>query len=147
MSTLETQLNYLYSIKRAIGRAITNKGVNITDSDTFYSYAEKIRQIAGDEVVIKSELTPVDSLEVSFLETYNSTPADNLDLSVVFLQVSENVSEMVGIDYGNAFARHINISVVNQYEFDDDWVEFIKEGIRLKQRTIDRKSTRLNSSH
>lgn len=46
MSTSD-KLNYLVETKNQIKTAIQNKGVSVTDDDTFRSYANKINQISG----------------------------------------------------------------------------------------------------
>lgn len=54
MGTINEKLNYLLQTKENIKQAIKGKGVEITDSDSFRSYAEKIGTIkAGrDEILI-----------------------------------------------------------------------------------------------
>lgn len=47
MGSLSDKLNYLNETKSLIKQAINNKGVTVTDSDTFRSYANKISQISG----------------------------------------------------------------------------------------------------
>ena len=47
MGTLADKLQYLKDTKDAIMNAIIEKGVAITASDTFRSYADKIREISG----------------------------------------------------------------------------------------------------
>lgn len=49
MGTLADKLQYLKDTKDAIMNAIIEKGVAITSSDTFRSYADKIAQIAGSK--------------------------------------------------------------------------------------------------
>lgn len=51
MGTINEKLNYLLQTKENIKQAIKGKGVEITDSDSFRSYAEKIGIIkaGGDE--------------------------------------------------------------------------------------------------
>ena len=49
MGTLADKLQYLKDTKDAIMNAIIEKGVEITSSDTFRSYADKIAQIAGNK--------------------------------------------------------------------------------------------------
>lgn len=48
MATAE-KLNYLIETKNQIGKAIKEKGVSVTDTDSFRSYANKISQIEGSE--------------------------------------------------------------------------------------------------
>lgn len=46
-STISDKLTYLEGTKSAIKDAIVAKGVAVSDSDIFRSYADKIRQISG----------------------------------------------------------------------------------------------------
>ena len=55
MGTINEKLNYLLQTKENIKQSIKEKGVEITDSDSFRSYAEKIGTIkVGEENVIES---------------------------------------------------------------------------------------------
>ena len=56
MGTINEKLNYLLQTKENIKQAIKEKGVEITDSDSFRSYAEKIGtiQAGGDEILIST---------------------------------------------------------------------------------------------
>lgn len=58
-NTISDKLTYLEGTKSAIKDAIVAKGVAVSDSDTFRSYADKIGQISGGEVfdVTKTGLT------------------------------------------------------------------------------------------
>ena len=47
MGTLADKLTYLQETKTAIKNAIVTKGVTINNTDTFRSYANKIREISG----------------------------------------------------------------------------------------------------
>ena len=47
MGTLADKLQYLKDTKDAIMNAIIEKGVEITSSDTFRSYADKIKSIVA----------------------------------------------------------------------------------------------------
>ena len=49
MGTITDKLNKLAETKSAIKTAIVNKGVAVSDSDTFASYASKIASISGAE--------------------------------------------------------------------------------------------------
>ena len=46
-NTISDKLEYLEGTKSAIKDAIVAKGVAVSDSDTFRSYADKIGQISG----------------------------------------------------------------------------------------------------
>ena len=45
MDTVVNKLNYLKETKAIIKNAITEKGVTVSDTDTFRSYANKIGEI------------------------------------------------------------------------------------------------------
>lgn len=45
METIAQNIQRLQETKIAIKQAIANKGISISDSDTFHSYAEKIANI------------------------------------------------------------------------------------------------------
>ena len=47
MGTVVEKYQYLEGTKEAIKKAIKNKGVEVLDTDTFRSYAEKIESIGG----------------------------------------------------------------------------------------------------
>ena len=47
MGTITDKLNKLAETKSAIKTAIVNKGVAVSDTDTFASYADKISSISG----------------------------------------------------------------------------------------------------
>lgn len=57
MGSISDKLSYLNDTKKAIKEAIVNKGVEVLDTDTFKSYAEKILNISGDTT--SSEFSPV----------------------------------------------------------------------------------------
>ena len=57
MSSIADELSVLANTKKEIKEAIISKGVEVTEEDTFKSYADKIRNIptGGEEVVIKNQ--------------------------------------------------------------------------------------------
>lgn len=57
MSTLTDKLNYLNATKGKLKDAIVAKGVTVSDTDTFRSYADKISSIDTHE----SDLTEIES--------------------------------------------------------------------------------------
>lgn len=58
MSTLDQKLNYLNNTKTAIKNALVAKGVSVSNSDTFRSYADKIEDIETGATIKKGTLTP-----------------------------------------------------------------------------------------
>ena len=65
MGTVVDKLNYLKETKTAIKNALVNKGVSVTDSDTFRSYAQKVVDIpvgGGDiDTLIDRSITEINS--------------------------------------------------------------------------------------
>lgn len=50
METIIQNIQRLQETKEAIKQALTNRGVSVSNSDTFYSYAEKIAAISSEKV-------------------------------------------------------------------------------------------------
>ena len=75
MGTINEKLNYLLQTKENIKQAIKGKGVEITDSDSFRSYAEKIGTIkaGGDEILISTPTAFVLPVVSATLITSNET--------------------------------------------------------------------------
>lgn len=68
MGNIQDKLNYLSNTKEAIKQAIITKGVDVTDSDTFRSYADKIDSIqtgggGGGEYELPSHLTQIEYIQ------------------------------------------------------------------------------------
>lgn len=79
MATIAENLTLLESTKANIKQAIVNKGVSVSDTDTFASYADKIGQISGG-----SSATALDfgSINYAYAPTYLK---NGLDVSVAYL--------------------------------------------------------------
>lgn len=93
--SLADKLNYLRQTKTAIKNAIINKGVEVTDSDTFRSYADKIGQItSGGSLIDKTYI----------FNGEDETPAWNTDLVG---------SPTAFAQYGNSAIWRINGDTVN----------------------------------
>ena len=56
MSTVAEKITYLNDTKSAIKNALVARGVSVSNSDTFRSYADKIGEI-GETVVVEKEIT------------------------------------------------------------------------------------------
>ena len=79
MATIAENLTLLESTKANIKQAIVNKGVSVSDTDTFASYADKIGQISGG-----SSATALDFGSINY--AYAPTSLKNgLDASVAYL--------------------------------------------------------------
>ena len=104
MGTTADKINYLNGTKAAIKEAIENKGVTVSDSDTFRSYAEKIGDIEGGSVFtiknqpiladndantsnehrIKNIITKIDLSDISFDVKSWGSGENTLNASYIF---------------------------------------------------------------
>ena len=96
MGTITDKLNKLAETKSAIKTAIVNKGVAVSDSDTFASYANKIASIEGGG-------TPTEGIYGVFIYDTNGNltkPEEwdtaNNDLAVGVAVIDENCSFIIG---------------------------------------------------
>lgn len=100
MGTITDKLNKLAETKSAIKTAIVNKGVSISDTDTFASYADKIASISGG--------TPTEGIYGVFIYDTNGNltkPEEwntaNNDLAVGVAVIDENCSFVIGKTQSN----------------------------------------------
>ena len=96
MGTITDKLNKLAETKSAIKTAIVNKGVAVSDSDTFASYANKIASISGGS-------TPTEGIYGVFIYDTNGNltkPEEwdtaNNDLAVGVAVIDENCAFVIG---------------------------------------------------
>ena len=96
MGTITDKLNKLAETKSAIKTAIVNKGVSISDTDTFASYADKIASISG------GGSTPTEGIYGVFIYDTNGNltkPEEwdtaNNDLAVGVAVIDENCSFVI----------------------------------------------------
>lgn len=67
MSDIDYKLDYLSETKQRIKKAIINKGVEVSNTDTFRSYADKINNISGGssadivEAIVDNSALPIES--------------------------------------------------------------------------------------
>ena len=101
MGTITDKLNKLAETKSAIKTAIVNKGVAVSDSDTFASYANKIASISG------GGSTPTEGIYGVFIYDTNGNltkPEEwdtaNNDLAVGVAVIDENCSFVIGKTQG-----------------------------------------------
>lgn len=79
MATIAENLTLLESTKANIKQAIVNKGVSVSDTDTFASYADKIGQISGGSSAAALDFG---SINYAYAPTYLK---NGLDASVAYL--------------------------------------------------------------
>lgn len=129
MGTIADKLTYLSNTKTAIRNAIAAKGVQVSDSDTFRSYADKISSITGgtgeglhlqehffnieDRVTAKDVFIPADSIteaKVAKVNCVQETNNDKKTRSTLTISVSGNVTLLACIMY-----RGNNITMSDDY--------------------------------
>ena len=131
-NTISDKLTYLEGTKSAIKDAIVAKGVAVSDSDTFRSYADKIGQISGGEVldITKAGLTfaycnmrssqfsklnwtiSPSSAEISNLFCYSNLSDSNIELGV---KLDTSVSYRAKESFKNANINQILINSGQQF--------------------------------
>lgn len=79
MGSIEQKLQYLLDTKSAIRQAIIDKGVAVTDEDTFRSYADKIQNIPVDGVKVVEE-SDVNLYDYDGTLLYSYTREEVLDM-------------------------------------------------------------------
>ena len=72
MGTIVEKIQYINGTKEAIKKAIKGKGVEILDTDTFRSYAEKIESIGGGGG--GSSVAEYEYIKTGGIATYPETP-------------------------------------------------------------------------
>ena len=89
MGTINEKLNYLSQTKGSIKQAIREKGVEISHSDSFRSYAEKIGTIkaGGDEILIDAPTAFVLPVASATLITSNEA---NIRIVNAMAEIKEN---------------------------------------------------------
>lgn len=94
MGTLADKLQYLKETKDAIMNAIIEKGVAITSSDTFRSYADKIKGItSGDKPMVYDTISSIDKNPYDYIS--KDTFSDSLT-SVTVVTVDNLTDNIVG---------------------------------------------------
>lgn len=90
MGTTADKLNRLISTKEAIKEAINNKGVTVTDTDTFHSYASKIATIDNTKVVEPLTVTPTTAQQTITVPT-GVTGYSPITVDAVTAEIDPNI--------------------------------------------------------
>ena len=118
MATIAENLTLLESTKANIKQAIVNKGVSVSDTDTFASYADKIGQISGGSSATTLDFGSINyayaptilkkglDASVAYLNNWTGNHFDS-DSELMFMPKVEIVdSEPVGLGYvGSSFPK------------------------------------------
>lgn len=147
MGTLADKLQYLKDTKDAIMNAIIEKGVAITSSDTFRSYADKIKSItSGDKPIIYDTVSSVDKnpydyiSKNSFSDSLTSvviTIVDNLTSKIV-----GSLSNKAGIVSGFSSNNYVNDGINFTLDSQSYYIKF-----RLKQASVPRRSAIIHGEY
>ena len=86
MGTTADKINYLNDTKAAIKEAIENKGVTVSDSDTFRSYAEKIEDISGGDHVFTTSEPP--SFKITTISSSCVKMIEEIDFTIVNIELT-----------------------------------------------------------
>lgn len=135
MGTLADKLQYLKDTKDAIMNAIIEKGVEITSSDTFRSYADKIKGIVtggGDGILCNINYggytTTIDNVKNNI--SASIVAVDNLSSKIVG-SLSNNAGIVSGFSSNSYVDDGINFTLDSQSYY----IKF-----RLKQTSVPRQS-------
>ena len=112
MATINDKLTYLAGTKDAIKQAIINKGVSVSDSDTFRSYASKISSIQSGG----GETAKIDATKLKFGgSTFTHFDPSPFDFSNVtnYLEMFKNCTEMKSIDLFDTSKAIIMLSLIH----------------------------------
>lgn len=117
--TVAEKLNYLRGTKNEIKEAIKEKGVNLSDTDSFKSYASKIGQLEN----ISNCLTEntIDDMENIFKKMFKVLPKDVCS----FLLSNFNKSNVT--DMGYMFKNCSNLTELDLSDFDTSNVTNVTE--------------------
>ena len=147
MGTLADKLQYLKDTKDAIMNAIIEKGVAITSSDTFRSYADKIKSItSGDKPIVYDTVSSVDKnpydyiSKDSFSDSLTSvviTLVDNLTSKIV-----GSLSNNLGIVRGFSSDNYVNDGINFTLDSQSYYIKF-----RLKQESVPRQSVIIHGEY
>lgn len=75
---LVQKLNYLLGTKEAIKEAIINKNVEISDTDTFRDYADKIDSINSNQGIITESSVQAPNVSYSIINQFLITESEGM---------------------------------------------------------------------
>lgn len=75
---LVQKLNYLLDTKKLIKQAIINKNVEVSDTDTFRSYADKIDSINSNQGIITESSVQSPNVSYSIINQFLITESEGM---------------------------------------------------------------------
>lgn len=147
MGTLADKLQYLKDTKDAIMNAIIEKGVAITSSDNFRSYADKIKSItSGDKPIVYDTVSSIDKNPYDYIS--KDSFSDGLTSAVVTLvdnlssKIVGSLSNNAGIVSGFSSNNYVNDGVNSTLDSQSYYIKF-----RLKQASVPRQSVIIHGEY
>lgn len=135
MGTVVEKVQYIEVTKQAIKKAIKNKGVDVSDTDTFRSYAEKIKEIGSGSG--GSSVAEYEYKEDGNLTSFPRQPLKAEDDFVYTYEPSiwhegyDNSAAAKYLEDTNEFAIYYYFSdVVNLFDGSDDTACYLGESYR-----------------
>lgn len=147
MGTLADKLQYLKDTKDAIMNAIIEKGVAITSSDTFRSYADKIKSItSGDKPIVYDTVSSIDKNPYDYI----SKDSFSDSLTSVVVALVDNLSSRIvgslvnkaGIVSGFSSDRYVDDGINLTLDSQSYYIKF-----RLKQASVPRQSVIIHGEY
>ena len=147
MGTLADKLQYLKDTKDAIMNAIIEKGVAITSSDTFRSYADKIKSItSGDKPIVYDTVSSIDKNPYDYI----SKDSFSDSLTSVVVTIVDNLSSRIvgslvntaGIVSGFSSDRYVDDGINLTLDSQSYYIKF-----RLKQASVPRQSVIIHGEY
>lgn len=126
MSTITDKLTYLQDTKTAIKNAIVNKGVSVSDSDTFRSYANKISSIttgegggSSDEWQPESDWWDIDAILENDTEEYEgkiiALIGNEFDTTKIYTRNADKIVTSDGKTYENTPSSNLDLMQSTTY--------------------------------
>ena len=78
MGTINEKLNYLLQTKEAIKEAMINKNVEVSDTDTFRSYADKINGINLNQGITTESSVQTPNVSYSIINQFLITESEGV---------------------------------------------------------------------
>lgn len=147
MGTISDKLNYLAQTKEAIMNAIIAKGVEVLSSDTFRSYADKIKSItSGGKPTVYDTISSIDK------NPYDCISKDNFSdsLTSVSIITVDNLSNIIvgsltnnsGIVSGFNYDNYVNDGINTTLDSQSYYIKF-----RLKEASVPRQSAIIHGEY
>ena len=147
MGTISDKLNYLTQTKEAIMNAIIAKGVEVLSSDTFRSYADKIKSItSGDKPIVYDTISSIDKNPCDYISKDDFSDS----LTSVAIVTVDNLSSRIigsltnnlGIVSGFSSDKYVDDGINTTLDSQSYYIKF-----RLTQPSVPRQSVIIHGEY